>query len=66
MGHVAAQVPTSEVGCGPEPMDVCQRRSPPRRGGEVRRRGTRGYAGALLDVEVGSRVLGHVAGPEHS
>jgi hypothetical protein len=66
MGHVLASESTSEVGCGLELIDVCQRRSPPRRRGEVRRRGTRGYAGALLDGEAGSGVLGHVAGPEHS
>jgi hypothetical protein len=66
MGHVLASEPTSEVGCGPELIDVCQRRSPPRWRGEVRRRGTRGYAGALLDGEAGSGVLGHVAGSEHS
>jgi hypothetical protein len=54
MRHVSAPEPTSEAGRGPEPRDVCQCRSPPRRRGRVRCRGTHDSTEALLDGEVGS------------
>jgi hypothetical protein len=51
---------------GPVPKDVCQHRSPPRRGGAVRCQGTHGSTRALLDGEAGSNAEGCVAALELS
>jgi hypothetical protein len=51
---------------GPVPNDVCQHRSPLRRGGAVRCRGTHGRTRALLDGEAGSNAKGRVAALEPS
>jgi hypothetical protein len=64
--HVSAPEPTSEVRHGRKPRDACQCRSPPRWSDWVWSRGTCGSAGALLNCEVESRGLGHMAALEPS
>jgi hypothetical protein len=68
VGHVAAPKLTSARRRDSESMDMWQRWSSPRQGGEVRGHGTRGSAGAYLYREVWTRgsteANGHVVAPE--
>jgi hypothetical protein len=66
MEHVSVLEPTSEARHGPELRDACQHRSPPRRRGGVRCRGTCGSVRALLDGVTGSGASNHVAAPKPS
>jgi hypothetical protein len=66
MGHMSALEPTSEAWRSLEPMDACQRRSPPRWRGGVWCPGMHGSVRALLDGEVRSGAPGHVAASEPS
>jgi hypothetical protein len=48
----------------PEPWDMCQHRTSPQHGGEVRGREKRGSVGAHLSMEKRFRATGHVIAPE--
>jgi hypothetical protein len=63
-GHVAALEFISVRRQGLGPRDTWQRQNPPRQGGEVRGRGTRGSAGAHLGSEVRFGATRHVAALE--
>jgi hypothetical protein len=63
-GHMAALELISARRQVLGPRDTWQRQNPPRQGGEVRGRGTRGSAGAHLGSEVRFGATRYMAAPE--